>query len=275
MNSIHPVRGVCCAICYEELGNINTATIGCGHTFHYNCIFKWNSTAKSNCPMCRTEMSYLNRSTTIDDDMDLELMSDNTSPLRLEEQLIRTKSKLRQFLKYSVLHREQSEFYNIKSSCKDCSRDIIACDFCDNPFCACTVQHELFTGVNPFNKLYTTVFDEHQYDLEFYSKLGIDIQSESVDPTDMRYRKICLDCFSNRDRLLEKTLNYECRVHGLGGVYNKDALETISIKTIYYYLYFDNSNLEEPRNNLHQTIESFDTYEAFKDSVIEKFNIMY
>ena len=33
-----------CAICFETLdGNCNKATIDCGHSFHYKCIFRWNS----------------------------------------------------------------------------------------------------------------------------------------------------------------------------------------------------------------------------------------
>ena len=40
-----------CAICHEDL-KTSKATIECGHTFHYSCIFQWHQN-HSTCPLCR------------------------------------------------------------------------------------------------------------------------------------------------------------------------------------------------------------------------------
>ena len=41
-----------CIICLSELGNRNITTLDCGHSFHYGCIFRWN-TQHNSCPYCR------------------------------------------------------------------------------------------------------------------------------------------------------------------------------------------------------------------------------
>ena len=58
-----------CTICLEELGERNTTTLECGHSFHYRCIFQWN-TQHNSCPFCRQpinpddEANYDNVTTT-------------------------------------------------------------------------------------------------------------------------------------------------------------------------------------------------------------------
>ena len=46
-----------CAICLEEIGEINKLVTSCGHTFHFSCIstnmLKGSSSQTLNCPLCR------------------------------------------------------------------------------------------------------------------------------------------------------------------------------------------------------------------------------
>lgn len=46
-----------CSVCLDELsiGNGNTTTTECGHTFHLSCLLK-SLTQKNTCPMCRGEL---------------------------------------------------------------------------------------------------------------------------------------------------------------------------------------------------------------------------
>lgn len=46
-----------CSVCLDELslGNGNTTTTGCGHTFHLSCLLK-SLTQKNTCPMCRGDL---------------------------------------------------------------------------------------------------------------------------------------------------------------------------------------------------------------------------
>lgn len=46
-----------CSVCLDEvcLGNTNTTTTACGHTFHLTCLLK-SLTQKNLCPMCRGEL---------------------------------------------------------------------------------------------------------------------------------------------------------------------------------------------------------------------------
>ena len=53
--SIHETHT--CSVCLDEvcLGNGNTTTTACGHTFHLSCLLK-SLTQKNLCPMCRGEL---------------------------------------------------------------------------------------------------------------------------------------------------------------------------------------------------------------------------
>lgn len=44
-----------CTICLNDVGTTNVTTLPCGHTFHYNCIMRWNQEHNS-CPYCRTQI---------------------------------------------------------------------------------------------------------------------------------------------------------------------------------------------------------------------------
>lgn len=44
-----------CSICMEAIqGNTNISTTECGHSFHHQCLYKWNR-RHTNCPLCRKE----------------------------------------------------------------------------------------------------------------------------------------------------------------------------------------------------------------------------
>lgn len=48
-----PFKAEDCAICLETLGKVNVSTTKCGHTFHFDCLRKYN---KNTCPNCRAEL---------------------------------------------------------------------------------------------------------------------------------------------------------------------------------------------------------------------------
>ena len=44
-----------CSICMEAIApGTNTSTTECGHTFHFQCLYRWNR-KHTNCPMCRKD----------------------------------------------------------------------------------------------------------------------------------------------------------------------------------------------------------------------------
>ncbi len=44
-----------CSICMEAVqGETNLAKTECGHTFHFQCLYRWNR-KHTNCPLCRKE----------------------------------------------------------------------------------------------------------------------------------------------------------------------------------------------------------------------------
>ena len=44
-----------CSICMDAIqGNTNISTTECGHSFHHQCLYKWNR-RHTNCPLCRKE----------------------------------------------------------------------------------------------------------------------------------------------------------------------------------------------------------------------------
>ena len=44
-----------CAICYEAIGDRDSATTSCGHKFHFSCMTKAMQ-RNSTCPMCRNSL---------------------------------------------------------------------------------------------------------------------------------------------------------------------------------------------------------------------------
>lgn len=56
-----------CPICFEKIGQTNTITTVCGHTFHASCIIQ-NLYVSDSCPMCRhiIDENKLNDSNSID-----------------------------------------------------------------------------------------------------------------------------------------------------------------------------------------------------------------
>jgi len=63
--SAHDVKE--CPICYEEIGNKNTCTTECGHTFCFKCMAA-SIQRNVNCPCCRFEL--IERASDEDEDMD-------------------------------------------------------------------------------------------------------------------------------------------------------------------------------------------------------------
>ena len=67
-----------CAICFEEIDtNKNVAVMDCGHTFHFKCIYQWNSTASGDtCPMCRSDLGLPDTIESDSDDSDDDSLID-------------------------------------------------------------------------------------------------------------------------------------------------------------------------------------------------------
>jgi hypothetical protein len=54
-----------CSICMEEFkkGELIQPFVLCAHEFHYSCINSWLLGGKTNCPICRQDLSTTVRST--------------------------------------------------------------------------------------------------------------------------------------------------------------------------------------------------------------------
>ena len=108
-----------CAICHEDL-KTSKATIECGHTFHYSCIFQWHQN-HSTCPLCR--------------DIDETVAEINNQKEQTETNLIE-----------DIVDNE-----NLSVMCRGCNIEAYRCPDCYNLMCYCDSTNEYFYGKNPFS----------------------------------------------------------------------------------------------------------------------------
>ena len=120
-----------CSICITSIGDTNTCALDCGHSFHYNCLFTWN-TQNRTCPICRTEV--------------------NIEPDPQHE------SHIQQELQNSIDFREiiqNSNQHGFKVQCKECESFLVECHHCKEKMCNCVANnyrnHEYFNMKNPFS----------------------------------------------------------------------------------------------------------------------------
>ena len=272
----------CCAICFETLDeNCNKATIDCGHSFHYKCIFRWNTKSSGGeaCPLCRKNQDLPEQvySSSEEEESDFEIEielndsddsddSENENSRTIRNEMIRCRQK--RALQFFLKTNKDTES-TISLNCKTCKTDIIDCDFCSNLICSCeNTQNKITNNANPFGKLFNCTNNPNEYDEEFYNLFDID--SSGLDVSELRICHTCIGCFKSRDYILWASLihldeNYES-THTI----NPDIFDDTDIKTIYYNLYSDRS--KKDNSSLYTLSPKYSTYESFKDYVNQKFN---
>lgn len=248
-----------CSICLEEIDpSKGSATMMCGHQFHYNCIFKWNLTQKGDtCPLCREDLQLpddLNES--IEDEDTREIINIASTPGQIS--INNQKTMLTKFLDLS----ERQELgFNV--GCNTCKRTLHKCDFCSRPFCACRNTNGLaHFPANPFNKFYNTLFNHDERDDEMISTVGITHPFGE----DLLSPRVCGCCFNNRDIVLSQTMSALCP-----SGYTESVFDKSEIKILYYSLFYDNSGVDN--TSLQTVMPSYKTYQKFKDYIMFKYGI--
>lgn len=281
-----------CTICYEPLDGTNVATMDCGHTFHYKCIFRWNLTNTGDmCPLCRCDLglpdiesdSSDSESEASEFDTDSEFEVDNEESGDTENPSV---NEYRRDLRSRILLDKQKKalsFYlstlkggstsiadSISITCNTCNYGLVTCEFCSHVFCSCkTLNGGIQTAPNPFNKFYNTVFERDSEDPEFCQKLVIN--PETLESSEKAHSHICARCFTSRDYLLWASLKNNEETGEEYDIIPIEQLNAESVKFVYYNLYYNNSGINQGR--LYEPYESFDTLDGFKQYAIEKYNL--
>lgn len=275
-----------CCICCEKITGKNMAVMDCGHQFHYKCIFQWNMTGEGErCPLCRQDLdlpeiqsssdseSDSESESDIDSDSDYDSISlglvDGPEDETVDQRELRVslvQEKCRKAMAFIIESKEHAIDDEINIQCKDCSKNIVTCAYCTEPFCACSDKtHQSHINRNPFNKYYNTVFDESLEDDEYLSFIGNGYSEERL------CAKICDKCFTSRNYILWVALrvNDDDDILDMNEDSIRQKLDSNTIKTIYYHLFYDNSGIDN--SSLYQNFPSFDTYDIFKKYVINKY----
>lgn len=275
-----------CSICYEPLAEgCNKATIDCGHSFHYKCIFKWNTKSSGGecCPLCRSDMDLpepvYSSSESEDSDSDFETesdsedsnLSDDSHSEDEEEARIRNEvilNKQRRALQFFI--KSSSSLENtIEISCKKCKKTVHHCDFCSQLICSCkNDEQKMIIKVNPFNKLYNSCDDGNSKDTTFYEMFNIDISG--VDDEELRIGHICHNCFTSRDYILWATLRHINEEYGSTNILRPEAFDNEDIQMVFYNLFYDDSGIDNTA--LYSPYPNFQTFAEFKEYGLNKFN---
>lgn len=109
-----------CAICHEPLEK-SKATIECGHTFHYSCIFQWHQNHDT-CPLCRN----------------------------MEE--VVTNANIEKENEYLDQLGEILDNRELSIVCRFCNIEAYRCPDCAKPMCHCIESNSYFCGKNPFSR---------------------------------------------------------------------------------------------------------------------------
>lgn len=162
------------------------------------------------------------------------------------------------------------QFMRLKISCKDCEQQVVPCDFCSTPFCACASTKEKLQGrACPFNKFYRSSFDSKAGDKELAKLLNISETEEKI----LGQSRICGKCFANRDIILKATM--ETLLNDEFGLVNwqraNSTFREPEIKSIYYHLFYDNSTMDNTK--LYSKYPSYSSYKLFKEAASLKLNI--
>jgi hypothetical protein len=255
-----------CSICLEDIDPTKgSATMMCGHQFHYNCIFKWNFTQQGDtCPLCR-------------DDLQLPHDVDTSHGIEEEDNII---TETREIINIASVPGEVSinqqkkmlsklldvtgrQDMGISITCNSCSHSMHSCDFCSRPFCACRdTNGKAHFPTNPFNKFYNTLFDHRVRDDDMIRVVEI------VNPfgEDLFAARVCGCCFNNRDIVLGQTMQAVS-----DGEFTETLFDKSEIKLLYYSLFYDNSGASNI--SLRELMPSYDTYSKFKSYVMRKYGI--
>lgn len=131
-----------CSICITPIGTTNVCTLDCGHSFHYNCLFRWNSHHQT-CPMCRNEV-------------DIEPRSQQESQIQEIQQNLETMIHFRDIV-------NNSNQRGFKLQCKECETFLVECHHCKEKMCQCVSSHynrqyDYFNMKNPFSSNDSQIF---------------------------------------------------------------------------------------------------------------------
>lgn len=272
----------CCAICFETLDeNCNKATIDCGHSFHYKCIFRWNSKSSGGnaCPLCRQTQDLPEPvySSSEEEESDFELddnsdITDNSDESEDEDtrtirnEMIRCKQK--KALQFFLKTNKDIES-SISVNCKKCKTGVLDCDFCSNLICSCKNNLPKITNKsNPYGKLFNCTNNPEEYDEEFYNLFNID--NTGFNECDLRICHTCIGCFKSRDYILWASLIHFDENYESTQIINPNIFDHVDIKTVYYNLFSDRS--KQDNSALYAVYPTFSTYDSFKDYVNQKFN---
>ena len=115
--------------------------------------------------------------------------------------------------------------------------------------------------------MYQTHFDVSRRDDDMIRILNI----ENPTGEDLESPCVCSRCFANRDIVTKATL--DTFVSEDGEPTSNASFERSEIKSIYYNLYFDNS--EQDNSRIREKFPSYDSLESFKNYIVEKFDIQF
>lgn len=255
-----------CSICLEDIGSKNVATMACGHTFHVNCILRWNFTDKGDkCPLCRKDLGIQNPSL-----MTEEARNFSIEAIKFEgnesEAFIRTAKNDQKTTLETLIRQNKRNGTNYQIKCGECKKGLHFCDFCVKPFCGCrNTTNTAHYPINPFNKFYNTVFSHKTRDDEMIKIVGI----KHPKGDDLLTPRVCGSCFSNRIGVLTRTMD----TLSYGGPFTQELFEKTEVKILYYNLFYDNSGYKN--KNLRTLIPSYKSYDIFKKYISTKFGFKY
>ena len=179
-----------CPICLNPITDSNKCSLDCSHSFHYKCIFKWN-TQHNSCPVCRDTIDKSEKEQTSET---IPNIANNDRSFIIHQYL----NKLTQST-YTNLNRE------IALGCNDCnSEQFYYCSGCPHVFCACERNHRMYNGRNPF-ELHPNDWDR--------------------DTSSLHY---CFDCLIDRDQLVLENITEFMNSHDKNSYdRNKSIMESI------------------------------------------------
>lgn len=134
-----------CSICITPLGDTNVCTLQCGHTFHYNCIFTWNSQHQT-CPLCR-------------DQLNVDTYNDDENEAEQIQQIQQDLENINHFR--DIVHNSNERGFKVQ--CKECETFLVECHHCKEKMCQCRAdyynrQYEYFNMRNPFSSNDSEIF---------------------------------------------------------------------------------------------------------------------
>lgn len=198
-----------CSICLETIkDNESLTTLSCTHSYHYTCLFQWNTQSNSSnhqgCPICRDDIGvsqFVNSSAEYTDtDTDNEMPDLISMPL------------------FSL---DSASDHGIIPFCIDCYNELEKCEICNEFLCNCLFDLE---SNDWNNRIY------HSPENPFG---GID--------GDEPNHKYCSQCFKMRNRLIFNLLEESLRLDNID-LTIRERLQNDNIRKIFEIFFRDTSD---------------------------------